>query len=298
VAVARRDGREVARDEVDTADPPAAVWLTPDKRAIAADGRSLSYVSAEVVDANGIVVPDADNELSFAVSGGRLAGTDNGREESAENYKSPDRAAFNGEALAIVQSTERPGPITVSVSSPGLRPATTTIDAGHGGHARRAAAPRPHAKPRQSDAPTADASFSGAPDTLPAAMLDGVTTSGGWSNYYNKAATALLPAISKAHPSEWVSLSWPTPHHLTALRPYFTLDAQRTLPAAVHMSYLADDGRWVPVTGLHVDWATASNQPTTIAFDPVDATSVRLKLISPHPNVSNGFFQISELEVP
>ena len=55
VAVARRDGREVARDEVDTAGAPAAVRLTPDKRAIAADGRSLSYVTADVVDANGVV---------------------------------------------------------------------------------------------------------------------------------------------------------------------------------------------------------------------------------------------------
>jgi beta-galactosidase len=297
VAVARRDGRQVARDEIDTAGPPATVRLTPDKRAIVADGRSLSYVTADVVDANGVVVPDADNELSFAVSGGRLAGTDNGREESAENYKAPDRAAFNGKALAIVQSTDRPGPITVSVSSPGLRPATTTVWAGHGGHARRVPAPRRHAKARQSAQPTADASFSGAPNTLPAAMLDGVTASGGWSNYYNKAATALLPAISKAHPSDWVSLSWPAPRTISSVRAYFTTDAQRTLPSAIEVTYL-DGDRWVPVSGLHVEWATASNQPTTISFDPVSAPSLRLKLISPFPNASNGFFQIAELEVP
>ncbi len=297
VAIASRDGREVARDEVDTAGAPATVRLTPDKRAIAADGRSLSYVTADVVDANGVVVPDADNELSFSVGGGRLAGTDNGREESAENYKSPDRAAFNGKALAIVQSTERPGPITVTVGSPGLRPASTTIHAGHGGHARKAAPRRDHAKARQTAPPTADASFSGAPNTLPAAMLDGVTTSGGWSNFYNKAATALLPAISKAHPSEWVSLTWPAPRTIAGVRAYFTTDAQRTLPSAVEVTYL-DGDRWVPVSGLHVDWATASNQPTTIAFDAVSAPSVRLKLVSPHPNESNGFFQIAELEVP
>jgi beta-galactosidase len=299
VAVARKDGRTVARDEVDTAGPPATVRLTPDKRTIAADGRSLSYVTADVVDAHGVVVPDADNELTFDVRGGRLAGADNGQEESAENYKSPNRAAFNGKALAIVQSGDRSGPITVAVTSPGLRPATTTIQAGHGGHARRAAPPRRRAAShaRQSAQPTADASFSGAPDTLPAAMLDGNTTSGGWSNFYVKAATALLPAISKAHPSEWVSLSWPTAQTLSSVRAWFTTDAQRTLPSSIEVTYL-DHGRWVPVTGLHVDWATASNQPTTIAFDQVSATSVRLKLISPHPNESNGFFQIAELQVP
>ena len=298
VAVARRDGRQVARDEVDTAGAPYTVRLTPDKRVITADGRSLSYVTADVVDAHGVVVPDADNELTFSVSGGRLAGTDNGREESAENYKSPDRAAFNGKALAIIQSTERPGPISVSVSSPGLQSASTTILAGDGGHARGATTPRrhAHAHARQSAQPTADASFSGRPDTLPAAMLDGVTTSGGWSNYYNKAATALLPAISKAHPSDWVSVSWPTGQTLSSVRAYFTTDAQRTLPASIEVSYLQGD-RYVPVTGLDVEWATASNQPTTITFDPVSSSSVRLKLISPHPNESNGFFQIAELQV-
>ena len=127
-------------------------------------------------------------------------------------------------------------------------------------------------------------------------MLDGNTTSGGWSNYYNKAATALLPAISKAHPSDWVSITWPAAQSLDTVKAYFTTDAQRTLPSSIEVTYL-DGDRWVPVTGLHVDWATASNQPTTIAFDPVSSTSLRLKLISPHPNESNGFFQIAELQV-
>jgi beta-galactosidase len=298
VAVARRDGRVVAHDELDTAGPPATVTLTPDKRRIAADGRSLSYITADVVDAHGVVVPGADNELSFQVSGGRLAGTDNGREESAQNYKSSDRAAFNGKALAIVQSTQRPGPITVSVGSPGLRPSTTTILAGHGGHADAATATkRAPAKTRQSARPSADASFSGAPNTLPAAMLDGNTTSGGWSNFYNKAATALLPAVSKAHPSEWVSVSWPAPQAFDTIGAFFTTDAQRTLPSAIEVSY-RDGDRWVPVTGLHVEWATASNEPSTITFDRVSAPSVRLKMTSPFPNADgNGFFQIAELQV-
>ena len=164
-------------------------------------------------------------------------------------------------------------------------------------HARKAARRRTHGRARQSAQPTADASFSGAPNTLPAAMLDGVTTSGGWSNYYNKAATALLPAISKAHPSEWVSLTWPAARTIGSLRAYFTTDAQRTLPSAIEVSYL-DGDRWVPVSGLHVDWATASNQPSTITFDKVSAPSLRLKMMSPSPNADGtGFFQIAELQV-
>jgi beta-galactosidase len=298
VAVARRDGREVARDELDTAGPPATVRLTPDKKVIRADGRALSFVTADVVDAHGVVVPSADDQLTFQVTGGRLVGTDSGRQESAENYKSPTRQAFNGKALAIVQSNGHAGPITVSATGPGLRPATTTILArGAENHASRGNTPPPAAAiPAVPDVdPTADASFSGRPDTLPAAMVDGNTTSGGWSNFYVKAATALLPAISKAHPTEWVSLSWASPRALSGLRAYFTTDAQRTLPSAVQVTYW-DGARWAPVSGLHVDWATASNQPSTIAFDEVRASSVRLTMTSPFPNASNGFFQIAELE--
>jgi beta-galactosidase len=300
VAIASRDGKQVARDEVDTAGAPATVRLTPDKRVITADGRSLSYVTADVVDKDGVVVPDADNALTFDVTGGRLAGTDNGREESAENYKSSTRQAFNGKALAIVQSGERSGPITVTVSSPGLRPATTTVYArgGHGQARREAAAHRrTPAAARQTAQPTADASFSGAPDTLPDEMLDGITDSGGWSNFYNKAATALLPAISNAHPTEWVSVSWPQARSFDTVRAYFTTDAQRTLPSAIEVSYL-DGTRYVPVSGAHVEWATASNQATTITFDRVSAPTVRLRMTSPFPNAGNGFFQIAELQVP
>ena len=50
-------------------------------------------------------------------------------------------------------------------------------------------------------------------------MLDGVTATGGWSSFYNKDATALLPAVSKAHPSEWVSVRWDRPQTFGTLRP-------------------------------------------------------------------------------
>ena len=114
--------------------------LTPDKRVIAADGKALSYVTADVVDRNGVMVPSADDQITFKVDGGRLAGTDNGREESAENYQSPVRRAFNGKALAIVRSDGHKGPITVTAMAPGLWPATTTIVEGRPRPARPAGA--------------------------------------------------------------------------------------------------------------------------------------------------------------
>jgi beta-galactosidase len=302
VAVARRDGREVARDEVDTAGPPAAVRLTPDKRAIAADGRSLSYVTADVVDANGVLVPDADDAISFAVDGaGRLAGLDNGRQEDAENYKASTREAFNGKALAIVQSGDRSGPIALTATAPGLAPARTTVLA-RGGRGSQRQAPRYVPESRRSaraDAPatpTADASYSGRPDTLPAAMLDGDPATA-WSNYYVKAATALLPSFSLAHAKEWVSVAWPSAQSVDHVSATFTVDATHALPADIGVRSW-DGSRWVPVSNVHVEPAGASGQPTEIGFDPVSTIRLRLDMTSAHPKAGDGFIAISTLEVP
>ncbi|HEU5158583.1 MAG TPA: glycoside hydrolase family 2 TIM barrel-domain containing protein [Streptosporangiaceae bacterium] len=299
VAKATKDGKVVATDELRTAGAPAALRLTPDKRVIAADGRSLSFVTIDVVDRRGVTVPGATNAVGVKVAGGgTLAGLDNGREESAENYKASSRQAWAGKALAIVQSSGRAGPITVTATSPGLRTAGATIAAAPvPGPAPAAADPFHAPPPAPAPAPAADASYSGAPNTLPAAMLDG-DLSTGWSNFYNKAATALLPAISLAHAAEWVTVEVPdgpaTP--VGRLRAFFTIDGRTAMPAQIAVSQW--DGRaFVPVRNLRVDKATASNEPTTLTFDPVRTTKIRLDVTSPAPGTSTGFLRIAELDL-
>lgn len=81
-----------------------------------------------MVDAHGVVVPGADKLINLSVTGqGRLAGVDNGRQESAEGYQVPHRTAYQGKALAIVHSTKDTGRITLRATSPGLLPVTTTL---------------------------------------------------------------------------------------------------------------------------------------------------------------------------
>jgi beta-galactosidase len=128
-------------------------------------------------------------------------------------------------------------------------------------------------------------------------MLDGTTTSGGWSNFYNKSATNTLPSVSKAHASEWVSVRWPSGQRISSVVPFFTMSATRALPSAVSVSYW-DGAAWRAVADQQVQWATASNQPSTITFDPVSTTGIRLDLTSPAPDTSTGFLQITELQVP
>ncbi|HKE17215.1 MAG TPA: Ig-like domain-containing protein, partial [Kofleriaceae bacterium] len=160
VAVATRDGVEVARDTLRTAGPARALRLTPDRHVIAADGRSLAFVTIEVVDRHGTLVPSAADVVHVAVSGGALAGMDSGRQESAENYQAPARAAHSGKALAIIRSDRHPGPIVVAATADGLLPASAIVfDVPSGGQGGGGVAP-----------PTIRARI-GAPPALPESVV-------------------------------------------------------------------------------------------------------------------------------
>lgn len=210
-AVAGRGGKAAATDVLRTAGEPHAVRLAPDRKSLAADGRSLLFVTAEIVDARGVVVPDADHLIAFDVTGGSLAGLDNGREESAERYQASTRTAFHGMALAIVRSGTELGALKVTASAEGLHKGTATVRT----TAARSVATTPATVfapdyPAPPNYPYADASYLGRPDTLPAAMLDGDPATG-WSNGFSKAATALLPAFNGARPQDWVSVDFVPP---------------------------------------------------------------------------------------
>ena len=127
-AVGLKGGKEVARMEISTAGEPAGIELKVDRDAITADRRDVAHVTVRIVDAQSRMVPEADNELTFAVEGqGKLIGLDNGNPESHEDYKSNRRHAFNGMCLAVVQSAATPGRIQLAASSPGLKAAMVTI---------------------------------------------------------------------------------------------------------------------------------------------------------------------------
>ena len=316
-AVGSAGGGPVARDAVATAGPARGLVLAPDKRSLAADGFGASFVAASVVDTRGNVVPGAENVISFRVSGpGTIAGTDNGRQENAASYQVSDVAAFGGRAVAVVRAGRQPGTIRVTATSPGLTAATVTLEAagtsgaaaitgagagtgaarGASGTGAAAGAGAAGAAPSASaSAPVADASYSGAPNTIPAMMLDG-NVSTGWSNFYDKAATANLRAVSASDASDWVSLSWPdAQQRIGSLAATFTTGGPLALPASITVSYW-NGRKLVPVHNLKITWATASNQPTTITFDPVTTSQVRLTMTSPSPGTASGFLQIAELK--
>jgi beta-galactosidase len=88
-ARATRGGTEVS-DRVQTAGAAARLALAADRASITADGRDLAFVTVDVVDAQGVVVPQASNLIDFAIEGpGELAGVDNGNAVSHESTRGP-----------------------------------------------------------------------------------------------------------------------------------------------------------------------------------------------------------------
>jgi beta-galactosidase len=129
-------GKEVCQDRVETTGPAAAIKLVSDRASIRADGEDVSLITVQIVDAQGRVVPTANDDVTFTVTGGKLLGTGNGDPADHTLDNAGHRPAFNGLAMALVQSTRTAGPITVMAKSGNLTPTALTIDA-------EAATPRP-----------------------------------------------------------------------------------------------------------------------------------------------------------
>ena len=123
-----KDGKQVLTAKRETVGPAAKLVLTADRQQIAADGEDVAMFAVEVQDAQGRAVPTADNLVSFGLSGeGKAMGTGNGDPTDHEPDPGSSRKAFNGLAMALVQSSKAAGSITVEATSPGLSSASVTI---------------------------------------------------------------------------------------------------------------------------------------------------------------------------
>ena len=117
------------RSVVKTTGEEAKLSAKADRDSIQADGKDLSYITVDVTDKDGNIVPDAANRVTFDVEGaGKLVGVDNGSSPDHDFYKSDNRQAFSGKVLAIVQSTEKAGEITVTAKADGLESSTVKIN--------------------------------------------------------------------------------------------------------------------------------------------------------------------------
>ncbi|WP_341869778.1 DUF4982 domain-containing protein [Paenibacillus protaetiae] len=119
--------KAVAYDETDTPiatdvqssfGDAASIRLTPDKTAMTADGSDLIFIEIDALDADGLPVANANNNIHVAVEGpGRLVGLDNGDSTDYDSYKGSCRKLFSGKLLAVIAATLESGTVTVRAES-------------------------------------------------------------------------------------------------------------------------------------------------------------------------------------
>ena len=128
-AIGRNQGKEVASEEFKSAGAPAKIILTSSQSALTKNWDDVSFVTATVVDANGVPCPNSDNLIKFSVSGpGVIAAVDNGNITSHEPYQATERQAYQGKAIAIIKASEGKGKIIFKAQSEGLEPADITLN--------------------------------------------------------------------------------------------------------------------------------------------------------------------------
>lgn len=138
IAKGYKGGKEVLTSKVETTGTPATVQLAPHRATLAADGADVSVIAVQVADEQGRMVPIANHEITFEISGpGKIIGVGNGDPGSHEPdcYVTTDgnpspqwkRSLFNGLAQVIVQSTDDAGEIRLTANSGGLKSASVIL---------------------------------------------------------------------------------------------------------------------------------------------------------------------------
>lgn len=124
-----KNGQLWATETIKTAGTASKLELTADRKVIKADGYDLSFVTVKVLDEAGNLVPEANNDIQFSITGpGEIVATDNGDPSDLVAFPSKRRKAFSGMALVIIKSKSgQPGRLIINAESTGLKPESVTV---------------------------------------------------------------------------------------------------------------------------------------------------------------------------
>ena len=122
------DGNKTAEKIMRTTGKPHHIILTSNRDTLNADGDDLAYITVQIADKDGNVIPTDSRRVNFTVSGsGTFEATANGDPTSLIPFQNPEMDLFSGAATAIVRSNKKTGDLTFSAAAKGVKPATITI---------------------------------------------------------------------------------------------------------------------------------------------------------------------------
>jgi len=123
------DGKVVATDQLETADAPARIELSTDRKTLQAGGQDALVAAVSILDNKGRLVPDANNPVTFQLAGGgRILGVVNGNPSDHDPDRANQRRAFHGRCIVIIQAGPRPESLKLTATSSGLKPAAIRLE--------------------------------------------------------------------------------------------------------------------------------------------------------------------------
>lgn len=121
MAVAYKNGIEAEKKTIRTAGKPYKIELSAYYNKIPADGESINFITASILDKNGNLCPNADNRLTFTSSGSAFVyTTDAGDQRETETFLRSDKKALSGKLVATIKNNGNKGNVTVICKGEGL----------------------------------------------------------------------------------------------------------------------------------------------------------------------------------
>ena len=122
-------GNPAAEKTIRTAGKPLHLVLTTNRETLDANGDDLAYITVQVADKDGNIVPTDNRTVKFSVKGaGSFEATANGDPTSLRSFQKPEMDLFSGAATAIVRSSKEGGKLNFTATAKGVKPATISID--------------------------------------------------------------------------------------------------------------------------------------------------------------------------
>ncbi len=123
-AIGLKDGKEIVRQSLKTAGKPAQLKITSEVNNFEGIKNELVYYNIEVLDENGLLVPDAAIPVEFEISGGgKLQAVASENPSEMQSFQQPWVKTYRGKCQLIVRKDETGTAIQVAAKSEGLTPA-------------------------------------------------------------------------------------------------------------------------------------------------------------------------------
>jgi len=129
-AIGLRNNKAVDSVVLQTPGKAAKIMLTADRRQIKNSRNDLAYVTVEIVDANGRLVPGDPVALQFSMEGnGEIIATASASPNDIQSFQKPEHRTFRGKCLVIVRPKGNGGKIIIKAKGKGLSGGKVVIEA-------------------------------------------------------------------------------------------------------------------------------------------------------------------------